>query len=237
MCGRYYRRSDKQRIAEAFEVKGGIDDLVLPDWNYNVAPSTLDPATFQPVIRSARDTGEREIVMMKWGLIPFYVKRIEAFKGYSTINARAETVATKPAYRQAFKRRRCLVPADGFYEWLEPKPKHKVPYAISLTRPGPFAIAGIWDASKSPEGDWLQSFSMIVTDPNEAVEPFHDRMPVILRPNEYDRWLSRDDTAPLPIDLLRIWPAEETQVAEANRIINSTRNQGVGPEALMPTST
>jgi putative SOS response-associated peptidase YedK len=229
MCGRYYRRSDKQKLSEAFKLGKLPEGFVLSDADYNIAPSTL-----QPVIRNDKETGERELVLMRWGLIPFFAKSLEAFKGYSTINARSETITTSNTYREPFKRRRCLVPADGFYEWLEPKPKYKVPYAISLKTQTPFAFAGIWDAWKDPtNGEWLQSFSMILTDPNEAVEPFHDRMPVILKPSEYSRWLSRDPETPLPIDLLRPWPAEDTQVKEANRAVNSVKNQSGGPEMLV----
>src|ERR1700679_856425 len=111
MCGRYLRRSDKQRIAETFQLAKGLAELVLPPWDYNVAPTT-----HQPVIRTPRDTGERELTLMRWGLVPFFAKDLESF-AYSTINARAEALSTSPIFRNAFERHRCLVPADGFYEW------------------------------------------------------------------------------------------------------------------------
>ena len=103
MCGRYLRRTDKQALAEIFHVRGDLTDIMLPDWNYNAAPSVLDPATFHLVIRQSREGTERELVMMKWGLIPFFARSVEAFKGYSTINARAETVATTPTFREPFQ--------------------------------------------------------------------------------------------------------------------------------------
>ncbi|WP_245632494.1 SOS response-associated peptidase family protein [Edaphobacter aggregans] len=104
LCGRYYRKSDKQKIAEAFHATK-VDVFVLPPWDYNVAPTSM-----QPIIRSSRDTGERELVSMRWGLVPFFAIDLKAFKGFSTINARAETITTSRTYREPFKKRRCLVP-------------------------------------------------------------------------------------------------------------------------------
>lgn len=138
MCGRYYRRSDKQKIAEAFHV-GQVDDFALPPWDYNVAPTTN-----QPIIRNSRDTGERELVLLRWGLIPFFTKSIADVKGLSTINARAETVAKSPTYREPFKKRRCLVPASGFYEWKRLDPKNKQPFAFDLSNGNMMAFAGLW---------------------------------------------------------------------------------------------
>jgi putative SOS response-associated peptidase YedK len=140
MCGRYYRRSDKQRIAEAFKLWKLPDDFVLPP-DFNVAPST-----FQPVIRDNRETGDRELEMMRWGLLPYFAKSPADFKGFSTINAKAEAVATAPTWRRPFGRRRCLVPADGFYEWKNTGFKKKQPYAFAMTSGEPFAFAGLWDA-------------------------------------------------------------------------------------------
>src|SRR5260370_39228460 len=115
MCGRYFRRSDKQRIAEAFHLGKVPDGFVLPPWDYNVAPTT-----FQPVIRPNRDTGEREHALMRWGMIPFFADSIDQFKDLSTVNARSSTLLEKPMWREPFKRRRCLVLAHGLYEWPLP---------------------------------------------------------------------------------------------------------------------
>ncbi len=134
MCGRYLRRSDKQRIAEAFRLGHLPEGLVVPP-DYNVAPTST-----QPVIRLKRDTGERELVMMRWGLIPYYAKSAAEFRGFSTINARAETVEDRAMWRGPFERRRCLVIADGYYEWLKVDPKTKRPYAYTLTDDQPFAL-------------------------------------------------------------------------------------------------
>ena len=197
MCGRYYRRSDKQRIAEAFKLGKLPDDFVLPP-DFNVAPST-----FQPVIRANRETGDRELEMMRWGLLPYFAKSPADFKSFSTINAKAETVATAPTWRRPFERRRCLVPADGFYEWKTTGFKKKQPYAFAMTSGEPFAFAGLWDAWKEADGGWLTSYAIITTEPNELMATVHSRMPVILKPSDYDRWLSRDETVQPPVDLLR----------------------------------
>ena len=231
MCGRYLRRSDKQRIAEAFEVSKGLADLVLPSWDDNVAPTT-----FQPVIRSTRDTGERELTLMRWGLVPYFARDPKSF-GYSTINARAESVDTSPTFSAAFERRRCLVPADGFYEWKvlptqtlfgpDPTPKRKKkkaagakqPYVYTLASGAPFAFAGLWDRWKNPaggasisDGEILESYAIITTTPNELVAEVHNRMPVILRPQDYGLWLESDPAMPPGLELLallRPYPAEQ----------------------------
>jgi len=205
MCGRYYRRSDKQRIAEAFKLGKLPPDFVLPP-DFNVAPST-----FQPVIRANRETGEPEMEMMRWGLLPYFAKSPAEFKGFSTINAKAESVQTNPTWRTPFRRRRCIIPADGFYEWRTTAPKKKQPYAFSLTNGQPLGLAGLWDAWKEPDGGWLISYAVITTQPNELTATVHDRMPVILKPSDYDRWLSRDETERPPLDLLRPYDADKME--------------------------
>lgn len=226
MCGRYLRRSDKQRIAEAFRV-GIPDSLILPP-DYNVAPTTT-----QPVIRLNRDTGEREVVMMRWGLIPYFAKSADEFKGFSTVNAKAETVEERALWRSPFHKRRCLVPADGFYEWAQIDPKTKKPYAYTLSNGQPFAFAGLWDAWRDPaNGEWLQTFAIITTTANELTGKVHDRMPVILHPRDYERWLERSDPAQPPVDLLRPYDAEAMQSAPANPLVGNPRNNG--PEMLEP---
>jgi putative SOS response-associated peptidase YedK len=152
---------------------------------YNVAPTST-----QPIIRNSRDTHERELAALRWGLIPFFTKQISDVKGISTINARAESVETSPTYREPFKKRRCLVPASGFYEWKKLDAKNKQPFAFDLVNGGMLAFAGLWDGWKDPaNGHWLQTFTIITTEANELVAPVHNRMPFILRPQDYDRWL------------------------------------------------
>jgi putative SOS response-associated peptidase YedK len=227
MCGRYYRRSDKQKIAEAFHTHLVDDGTPSPPWDYNVAPTTI-----QPIIRNNRDSGEREVVSLRWGLIPFFTKDIKDVKGISTINARAETVATSRTYREPFKKRRCLVPASGFYEWKRIDPKNKQPFAFDLLNGRMMAFAGLWDAWKDPaNGQWLQSYTIITTDANELMAPVHDRMPVILHPGDYDRWLDRDsDPARAPIDLLRPFPADEMEAFEVSKDVGNVKNNS--PELL-----
>ena len=225
MCGRYLRRSDKQRIAEAFRLGALADGAPLPP-DYNIAP-----ATFQPVIRLHRGTHEREMVMMRWGLVPYFAKSLADWKGFSTINAKAETVKSRALWRGPFERRRCLVPADGFYEWKKIDPKTKKPYAYSLRNGEPFAFAGLWDAWKDPHtGEWLQTFAIITTTPNELTAQVHDRMPVILHPRDYDRWLERGETAQQPLDLLRPYEAEAMVAAPCDPRVGNVRNNG--PELL-----
>lgn len=127
MCGRYVRSSDKWRIADTFRVKGDVSGIAMPPADYNVAPST-----FQPVIRENREDGTREMVLMRWGLIPFFTKDLSSAKGLSTINARAETVPTSNTWREPFKKRRCLVPASYYYEWQKLDAKTKQPYAFHV---------------------------------------------------------------------------------------------------------
>ena len=224
MCGRYYRRSDKQRIAEAFQLGELPDGFVLPA-DYNVAPTT-----FQPVIRHTKDMGERELVEMRWGMVPYFARSLADFKGFSTINAQAENLTTSKLWRDPFERRRCLVPADGFYEWKKLDAKTKQPYAFSMRDGAPFAFAGLWDAWKGPAGGWLQSFTIITTTPNELTSLVHNRMPVILHPENYEEWLRRVDGEAPPDDLLRPYPAEEMVAKEAHKDVGNVRNNH--PELL-----
>jgi putative SOS response-associated peptidase YedK len=224
MCGRYGRRSDKQKIAEEFRVKNDLTVLSMPPHDYNVAPTT-----FQPVIRESKD-GTREMVLMRWGLIPWFTKQLSDAKGISTINARAETVPTARTWRDPFKKRRCIVPASFFYEWKPTGSKTKQPYAITATDSPMMGFAGLWDAWKDGQGQWLQSFTIVTTEANELMSTVHSRMPVILHPRDYDRWLSREVTDQPPIDLMRPYESEDMELAPANPLVGNVRNNG--PEML-----
>lgn len=210
MCGRYLRKGDKQKIAEEFHVRDVPASLVVvPD--DNVAPTTT-----QPVIRLSREREEREIVLMRWGLIPFFAKSAKQFKAFSTINARAESVEERALWRAPLERRRCIVPADGFYEWEKLDAKAKKPFVYTLKSGEILGFAGLWDAWKDPaNGEWLQTFAIITTTANELTSAVHDRMPVILNPRDYDRWLARGEVERLPTDLLRPFDAEAMQAREA----------------------
>ena len=223
MCGRYYRVSDKQRIAEAFHLGRLPEEFEAPP-DYNVAPST-----FQPVVRAERETGERELVMMRWGMVPYFAKSLAEFKGLGTINAKAETLTSRAIWRAPFERRRCLVPADGFYEWKRLDAKTRQPYGFTMKSGGMLAFAGLWDAWKEPAGGgWLQSFSIITTDPNELTARVHNRMPVILRRADYDRWLSREIGERPPSDLLRPFDAEQMAAFPVDPRVGSVRNNEPG---------
>ncbi len=237
MCGRYYNKRQKQEIAERMRVGKIFGEPYAPD--YNVAPTT-----FQPIVRQDRDSGEREMVLARWGLVPFFAKSLGDFKGFSTFNARAESIATNATWREPFKRRRCLIPADGFYEWKAlddwKKGSRKQPYAISLKSGEPMAFAGFWDTWKEPKlaktsvhipDRWLQSFSIITTEANELMSTIHTRMPVIMAERDWARWLDRDADAPPPIDLLRPFDSEAMQAAPCNPSVGSVRNNG--PEMLV----
>ena len=227
MCGRYGRRADKQRIAEWMQTHNTdvFDDSYLAP-SFNVAPQSL-----QPVVRLDSETGKRELAIMRWGLIPFFAK--DAKIAYSTINARAETVATSPVFREPMKRRRCLVPATGFYEWQALDKKSKQPWAIELADGNLFAFAGLWDRWKDKAtGQPLETYTIITTDPNELLEPIHNRMPVILSPQDYSRWLDPGEPSQLPIDLLRPYPAEEMRAWKVSAAVGNVRNNG--PELRLP---
>ena len=229
MCGRYLRRSDKHCIGETFHISGDLAALDIEPTNYNIGPTT-----HQPVIRHNRNTGVRELVLMRWGLVPQFAKALEDFDGTSTINARAETVTGKAMWRIPLETRRCIVPADGFYEWKKLEAmtgtqsrRISKPYAFTMKDPNglPFAFAGIWSAWKDACGSWLQSFAIITTTANELMAPISNRMPVILHPKDYTRWLTRNQrqsneasvaVKDLPLDLLQPYPAETMQAIPRN---------------------
>ncbi|MDR3727136.1 MAG: SOS response-associated peptidase [Terracidiphilus sp.] len=229
MCGRYGRRADKQRIAEWMQAHDtGIFDNCYFAPSYNVAPQS-----FQPVVRLSPDTGERELAVMRWGLVPFWAK--DAKMAFNTINAKAEAITASPAFREAMKRRRCLVPADWFYEWKKLDAKAKQPYAISMKDAELFAFAGLWDKWKDKAtGQTLETYTVITTDPNDLMKPIHDRMPVILRRQDYERWLSPGDPTHPPVDLLRPYPAEEMKAWPVSNDVGNVRNNR--PELVEPVT-
>ncbi len=177
MCGRYRLSRRKQLVEEYFDTTG--ED----DWSprYNIAPT--QPI---PVIRQHPKQPVRQISTMRWGLVPSWAK--DASGAASMINARSETAATKPAFRDPLKLRRCLIPADGFYEWSRTG-KAKQPYCFEVNDGKLFAFAGIWDRWNDPSGGWIKTCSILTTTPNAVTSAVHDRMPVILDPDSYDLWL------------------------------------------------
>jgi putative SOS response-associated peptidase YedK len=223
VCGRFARRSTREVLADWF----GVDLEEMPPFapSYNVAPQSV-----QPVVRLSRDSGEAEFALLRWGLVPFWAK--DAKIGYSTINARAEEAAAKPAFREALRKRRCLVPADAFYEWARSHSKTRQPFAFSLKSGEPCAFAGLWESWRPKEGNALESFTILTTDANEVLEPLHNRMPVILERKDYDRWLNPGDPERPPVDLLRPYPAERMTAWEVGDRVGNVRNDD--PELLAP---
>jgi putative SOS response-associated peptidase YedK len=178
MCGRY-RLSRRKQLVEAHFSSVSEEE----DWNprYNIAPTQL-----VPVIRQNPKQPIRELSLLRWGLIPSWMK--DSSGAATMINARSETAGTKPAFRDALKSRRCLIPADGFYEWQRVG-KTKQPYCFEVGNAQMFAFAGIWDRWKDPSGKWVKTCSILTTTPNAVTSAVHDRMPVILDPDSYDIWL------------------------------------------------
>src|SRR5580692_4609227 len=178
MCGRYRLSRRKQLVEEYFDAIPG-DEEWAP--RYNIAPT--QPV---PVIRQHPKEPRREMSLVRWGLIPSWAK--DASVAARMINARSETAATKPAFRDALKFRRCLVPADGFYEWQRTE-KDKQPYCFEMIERQPFAFAGLWDRWRAPDGTGLETCTIMTTPPNQLLADIHNRMPVILSPVNYDLWL------------------------------------------------
>jgi putative SOS response-associated peptidase YedK len=178
MCGRYRLSRRKQLVEEYFDAADWQED-----WSprYNIAPT--QPV---PVIRQNPKEPIREVSQMKWGLVPSWSQDSSGAAGM--INARSETAATKPAFRDALKSRRCLIPADGFYEWMRTG-KAKQPYCFEVNDGELFAFAGLWDRWKDPSSNWVKTCSVLTTTPNAVTSTVHDRMPVILDPDNYDLWL------------------------------------------------
>jgi putative SOS response-associated peptidase YedK len=209
MCGRFAFYSPSEATAALFGVNASLE--VQP--RYNIAPTQYIAA-----IRNNEDE-ERELTMLRWGLVPFWAK--DPSIGNRMINARAETVAEKPSFRAAYRKRRCLVLADGFYEW-HTEAGVKVPYFISLAEQQPFAFAGLWENWQSKDSDEsIQSAAVITTAANDFMLPLHHRMPVILESGTADRWLQGDDeivsTATDNTPRLRAWPVD--------RRVNNARNE------------
>ncbi len=222
MCGRYTLRTPAQDIADFFELDE-VPDLAP---RFNIAPTQAVAA-----VRRSADSRGRHLALLHWGLIPSWADDPKI--GYSTINARAETVSSKPSFRSAFKKRRCLIAADGFYEWQKTGDKNKKqPFLIHRRDAGPFALAGLWERWKRDELV-IESCTIIVTEPNELVRPIHDRMPVILSPQDFDLWLDPavDDVGRLEA-LLRPAPAADLEAIAVSTRVNNPASDV--PECVVP---
>jgi putative SOS response-associated peptidase YedK len=221
MCSRYFLDADGNVIAYTFNVP--VHDRIRK--RFNIAPTQE-----APVVR-VNAQGAREVAMLRWGLVPHWAK--DAGIGAKLNNARAEGVLEKPSFRDAFHRRRCLIPADGFYEWKS-EGKLKQPYYISLKSGQPLAMGGLWESWRTPDGGLLRTCAVITTGPNAVMAPIHDRMPVIIGADDWQAWLSAPAEAVMPMleppsaSLIQAWPV--------SRRVSKTAEDDAGLIEPLPAS-
>lgn len=204
MCGRFYVTRPPASIAALFSAAGPTPNAA-PRWN--VAP-TQDSL----VVRFNPEDRTRHLGLLRWGLVPRWAKDMSI--GSRMINARGESIAEKPAFRDAFARRRCIVPVDGFYEWREKRPgQAKQAFAVALTSGAPMALAGLWEGWRAPDGSILRSFTIVTTEANAKLRALHERMPVVLDPDAWPLWLGGEPKGdpqtvlqPAPSDWFSVWP-------------------------------
>ena len=218
MCGRYMLSIVASRLSKLLGVDFAVMGLVA---RYNVAPA-------QPVVAVREWGGRREVVLLRWGLVPSWAKDVSI--GNRMINARSETAYEKPAFQHAFKRRRCLIPADGFYEWRRLEKgggPGKQPYLITMADGAPFAMAGLWEHWQDAAGNELETCTILTTSANERVGELHDRMPVILDPGDYGAWLTTEhDEITAARSLCRPYPAELMMHRPVSLYVNNAHHEG-----------
>ncbi len=228
MCGRYTLTAEADELAAEFDL---VEPIPLAA-RYNIAPTQRVPVVRfhaagdappkRAVVRITEPGGVRRLDILRWGLVPHWAKDLKF--GFRTINARAETVATQPAFREAFRSRRCLVPASGFYEWqraMEDGKEVKQPRYIRRVGDKPMALAGLWESWTAPDGEVVETFTIITTSANDAIRPFHDRMPVILRSEDYEAWLNPATKPDALKALLVPCPADWLSITSVSRRVNS----------------
>lgn len=221
MCGRYSATLPPDAIRELFRVATGLN--LQP--RYNVAPTQEAP------VIGLDEAGERALKMFRWGLVPRWSKEMP--KSAPLINARAEGIAEKPTFRDAFAKRRCLVLADGFYEWPQDKTvKERKPWRIVATDRPAFAFAGIWEAWRKPDGEILRSFAIVTTAANARIAAIHERMPVMLAAGDEDAWLAPNTAAERLQAMLAPYPAELTECYRVDPRVNSVKNDD--PDCIKP---
>ena len=221
MCGRFALKAPPRSIQEHFHLPEALD-LAPP--RFNIAPS-------QPVavIRRLPENNLPQLNMLRWGLIPHWAKDMKI--GYKLINARGETLKQKPSFRSAFKKRRCLIVADGFYEWRR-SGKIRQPFYVQLKKKSVFGFAGLWESWNGPDGNIVESTTIITTVPNELISEVHGRMPVILHPQQYDTWLLDSTPDDALLALLKPYPADKMEMYQVGSIVNSPENDS--PGCLIP---
>lgn len=211
MCGRYSQRQSAEIIAKTFQ----IDHVPALKPRYNIAPTQSVATILQP-------STNRQFKMLHWGLIPSWAKDTKISS--KLINARAETIAEKPSFRSAFKKRRCLVLADGFYEWQKQE-QQKQPFYFQISDQQLFAFAGLWEHwQDQTTGEAIESCTIITTEPNDLMKNVHNRMPVILKPKDYDLWLDLAVKPELLQPLLHPYPAEEMTAFAVSKAVNKPSN-------------
>ena len=222
MCGRFTLTADPSDLQEAFFWVDFSNIDITP--RYNISPTQGVPVV--------TNNGENKLDIFTWGLVPFWAK--DPSIGSRMINARSETLSEKPSFRNAYKRRRCLILADGFYEWQnEPDTKTKIPFYIQIENGKPFAFAGIWENWHSKDGSQVLSTAIITTEPNDFMRPIHKRMPVILPPEDYSTWLQPGEVNPELLDpLLRPYDPKKMMAYPVSRFVNNPRNEA--PDCILP---
>lgn len=212
MCGRFAFFAPREAIAALFE----LATVPAIEPRYNIAPTQ-----YAPVVRASEET--RELVMLRWGLVPHWAKDVSI--GNRMVNARSETLATKPAFRDAFHRRRCLVPANGFYEWA-PGENGRQPHFIGLPSGEPFAMAGLWESWRDPESEErIQTFTIVTTPANPQIAELHDRMPALVDPGDFGIWLDPATDPSQLTDLLTPF-RDRLDTTPVSRAVNDPRNEG-----------
>jgi putative SOS response-associated peptidase YedK len=226
MCGRFVLKTPFSELVRLYNLTNTGLNL---EPKYNVAPT--DPVA---VVRSEPGTS-RSLSTMRWGLLPWWAKDLKL--GVTMINAKAETIATKPAFKDAFKERRCIIPADGFYEWKKLDAKQKRPYAIVPKDGGIFSFAGLWERWKDrSNGEMVLSCSIVTTEPNELCAAIHNRMPAILPPEAWGPWLGEIGASSEELlGLLKSYPSERMRAYEVDVKVGSVKNQGA--ELVEPISS
>ncbi|MFT7617542.1 MAG: putative SOS response-associated peptidase YedK [Planctomycetota bacterium] len=215
MCGRFTLQNPSDVLADLFE----LDEVPELIPRFNIAPTQMVAA-----IRNGMSDEPRELAMLRWGLIPFFAKDMKI--GARMINSRSETASSKPSFRTAFKRRRCLIPADGFYEWRKAGTE-KFPFHIHMAENKVFAMAGLYERWQSPDGNTVESCTVLTTEPNDVMKSIHDRMPVILAPEDWDLWLDNGiESADLIQPLLAPWEGEPLIPDAVSKFVNNARNEG-----------
>jgi putative SOS response-associated peptidase YedK len=224
MCGRFRVTRKKEILEEAFAAVDEDESAWMPPFRerYNVAPGQQVAAVRQPALSKDASSPVRTLSPLRWGLLPPWSKQLS--DGYKMINARAETAAERPSFRAAMRERRCLIPADGFYEWRT-EGKTKLPFCFTMADESVFALAGLWERWRSPEGASIESCTILTTTPNELLRDVHDRMPVILPREHWELWLDPGFTRVSELQpMLAPYPAEQMRRYRVSPRVNQVKN-------------